>query len=419
MPHKLRFAMIAWTLTLASCGQSNVIDPPSSDLISWQLVQPMEQLSAEWKDYPVDQILVADLNGDETAEVLILSRDLEHPEKDRIATFKREPDHSLTPLTAIKTIQDPVEMAVGSFDGDGIPDLAVVGYFDNGFYVFKGQGDGSFAEEPIFYPLPGHGNALQIDDVDGDSHADILVTTGGSGQPNVLHVYKGDGNGGFAKAGSYNSGIDSATSEFELCDLDGDGRKEAVFSALASSATVFYFPSQGEGQFAGTQILYAPSNPGAATMGSALRCRDLNDDGLADLLLTINFMGSDRPGKLLQFTNLGSSNFSEPKAIFEGDLPLGGGLDLGDFDWDGQADAVVTEPAQAYQLTANYDPKADFFYSPKKITPAGFEDGLGLPEGFSISTVTVTDINGDSYADILLGSREQGLVFLRTLVAIN
>ncbi len=71
------------------------------------------------------------------------------------------------------------DVALGDFDRDGHLDLATVGQFprQGGLYVWRGEGTGKFAKEPIevFDAEQHYGSRVEFADVTGDGHVELLV----------------------------------------------------------------------------------------------------------------------------------------------------------------------------------------------------------------------------------------------------
>src|SRR5207247_6027086 len=70
----------------------------------------------------------------------------------------------------------PISMAIGDFNGDGKPDLAVANTYSNTVSVLLGNGDGTFGARKDF----GTGiepHFVAIGDLNGDSRPDLAVTS--------------------------------------------------------------------------------------------------------------------------------------------------------------------------------------------------------------------------------------------------
>jgi hypothetical protein len=76
-------------------------------------------------------------------------------------------------------------VAVGDFDGDGKPDLAVANFGSNNVSVLLGNGDGSFQAAQNF----GVGSSpysVAVGDFNGDGVQDLAVANSGSNNVSVL-----------------------------------------------------------------------------------------------------------------------------------------------------------------------------------------------------------------------------------------
>ena len=85
-------------------------------------------------------------------------------------------------------------VAVGDFNGDGKPDLAVTNSFGNGSVgVLLGNGAGTF-QPVVQYPVSGNPGYLATADFNGDGVADLAIGAG------TLSVLLGKGDGTFGTA---------------------------------------------------------------------------------------------------------------------------------------------------------------------------------------------------------------------------
>src|SRR5437773_11481852 len=108
--------------------------------------------------------------------------------------------------------KDPVSVAVGDFNGDGKPDLAVVSSGSTNVAVLLGKGDGTF-QSAVNYDTGTSPNSVAVGDFNGDGKLDLVV--GGS----TVSVLLGNGDGTFQPA--VNSGTGGGS--IAVDDWNGHG----------------------------------------------------------------------------------------------------------------------------------------------------------------------------------------------------
>jgi hypothetical protein len=96
---------------------------------------------------------------------------------------------------------EPFSVAVGDFNGDGIPDMAVTSY--NVVNILLGKGDGTF-QAPVGYGAGSSAYAVAVGDFNGDGKLDLVVTDAFSAS-NIV-VLMGNGDGTFQPAVGYGTG---------------------------------------------------------------------------------------------------------------------------------------------------------------------------------------------------------------------
>jgi len=70
----------------------------------------------------------------------------------------------------------PFSVAVGDFNGDGVPDLAVANFFSDTVSVFLGFGDGNF-KMALSFAVGSHPHSVAVGDFNSDGVPDLAVAT--------------------------------------------------------------------------------------------------------------------------------------------------------------------------------------------------------------------------------------------------
>jgi len=115
------------------------------------------------------------------------------------------------------------ELAARDLDGDGLPELVIVGAGAFNVSVYRNLGGGAFAT-PVKYDYEARSDAgtasPRFADVDGDGAEDLVF---GSRDMRVVVAF-GDGAGGFTRAENYSApGLVGELGDLVAADLDGDG----------------------------------------------------------------------------------------------------------------------------------------------------------------------------------------------------
>jgi hypothetical protein len=220
-------------------------------------------------------LAAADLRGNGVDDLIVVNPSDGFNGFGSVAVFLANGDGSFQPPQEFAAGLRPTSVAVGDFNGDGIPDLVVASSIRGDFLsVLLGNGDGTF-QAPRFLGGSHQANAVMVGDFTGAGKADLALAEVGG-----VEVLLGNGDGTFQPATHYALGQDEAQSVL-AADLTGAGKLDLVTadSGLFASAgrDVSMFMGNGDGTFQAPRRYLAGVKPFALTVD------DFNGDGIPDL----------------------------------------------------------------------------------------------------------------------------------------
>ena len=181
-----------------------------------------------------------------------------------------------------------VSAAVGDFNGDGKPDLAVAVELSNSVEVLLNT-TAPGASTPSFAPAVGFAvgsspYSVAVADLNGDGKPDIVVANRGSNTASVLLNTTTPGAVAPAFANAVDFGVGPGAYSLALGDVNGDGRPDIVVaSALSDAVSVLLNttePGAGAPSFAPKVDFSIGANPRSVVVG------DVNGDGRPDLVVS-------------------------------------------------------------------------------------------------------------------------------------
>ncbi len=223
----------------------------------------------------------------------------------------------------VMALDNPLEvsdMQVADVNGDGHPDLLVSSLFL--IQWFANDGTGVFTPQVILNAgLP---RAMAVVDVDADGDVDVLA---GGRFDHRLTVQLNDGTGQFTEQVIRDNALESqAPVRLAAADVDGDGDVD-FFANTQFGSSLVYFENTGSLNF-DHRLLIAPLNAGGMAIA------ECNGDGHLDLLVANAFT----PGIDL-YSGDGAGAFTLQRLM---DLPFPAiALHSADVDGDGDADVLT------------------------------------------------------------------------------
>ncbi len=390
-----------------------------------------------------------DVNGDGYADVIVGAPKYDNGQADAGAAFLYHglaSGVSTTAATMLESNQAGAGFGVsvsgaGDVNGDGFADVIVgeVNY-DNGqadegaAFVYHGSVSGvsTTAAAILESNQAGAGFGVSVSgagDVNGDGYADVIVGahaySNGQIYEGAAYVYHGSASGisttAAAQLESNQAGAQFGVSVSGGGDVNGDGYADVIVGASFSdngetdggSAFVYHGGPSGIATTASTTL---KSNQTSASFGwSVSSAGDVNGDGYADVIVGApNYdNGQTDEGAAFVYHGAASGVSATPSAVLKYEYSsafahFGNSVSsAGDVNGDGYADVIVSAPDLT--LAFSYE-GAVFVYhgsaSGVSTTAAARIESDTVDRtsgGFGNSVSGVGDVNGDGYADVIVG----------------
>jgi len=276
----------------------------------------------------------------------------------------------------------PVAVAVGDFNGDGIPDLVVANDTDNALTILLGNGSGGFSPapgSPVAVPVGPDPFGVVVGDFNNDGIADLAVANSGSTNVSIL---LGDGHGGFSPAAGSPVTVGNSPYAVAIGDFNGDGIADlAVANWGSNDVTILLGNGSGGFSAVGSSITTGGTRPYAITVG------DFNGDGIADLAVA-----NQTSANVSILLGNGSGGFSPAPGspVTAGNHPQS--IAVADFNGDGIADLAVTNYLSNDMNILLGDGHGGFSPAP----------GSPVTTGAGPNYVAVGDFNRDGITDLVV-----------------
>jgi len=332
-------------------------------------------------------VAVGDFNGDGKPDLAVANLGLfgGNYTEGSVSVLLGNGDGTFQPAVNYTPGGNPSYVVAGDFNADGKLDLAVAAYSTNNVSLLLGRGDGTFLAAANFRTAS-NPSFLVVGDFNGDGKPD-LATVNYSG----VSVLLSKGDGSFQNAVSY--GVGQGLDSLAVGDFDSDGKPDLAVAYAEGDAPSQYSKSYGRvavflGEGDGT--FQAPFNYRAGAQPQSVVVGDFNGDGKPDVV-----MANESSAQVSVL--LGTGDGALGIAVQYGTGTNAVSVAVGDFNGDGKPDLAVAnhgEPlsprpaASVSVLLGNGD--------------GTFQTALNYLAGTQPSSVSVGDFNGDGKPDLVV-----------------
>ncbi len=386
-----------------------------------------------------------DVNGDGYADIIIGAPFYEHGQNDEGKVWIYYGSANGLSSSPDWTAESNQEMAffgrsvstAGDVNGDGYTDIIIGanrydhGQMDEGMvFVYYGSANG-LSSTPDWTAESDQANAWlgssvsTAGDVNGDGYADIIVsaTAFDHGQTNEGQVYLYFGSAsGLSSTPAWTAEGNQENAFFghsvsTAGDVNGDGFADIVISAhqydhgQTNEGMVFVYYGSSAG-LSSSPDWTAEGDQANANFGvSVSTASDVNGDGYADIIIGAFYYDHGQTDEGMAFVYYGSSAglSSSPDWTAEGNqtnAELGHSVGTaGDVNGDGYADVIVGAPN--YEHGQTREGTSWVYYGSSgglSSTPCWTAEGNQANAYFGWSVGTAGDVNGDGYADVIIGA---------------
>ena len=311
--------------------------------------------------------------------------------------------------STVQTGQQPIAIATGDFNGDGLTDVAAANMASGTVSIFLQKQTESSASFSLFETVSvgGSPSAIATADFNDDGLLDLAIVDAASGN---VSIYRGDPDhpGQFVSldapltAGSGASGI-------AVADFNSDGVLDiAVTNATQGTVTVFLASASDPGTFALTQTLEVSGGPFAIAAG------DIFGSGLPDLAVTA--FQSDQVW-LLKNDPSNTGTFILPQSVQN----VGAGpsaIVIADLNRDGIADLAVCDSLDDQVSVLIGDPSNRGTYPTERLIEVGSSPYSLLASQTGMNTApNLVVANHDDGTVEILQNGEHGSFLTSTVIS--
>lgn len=328
---------------------------------------------------------IIDLEGDGGKDVLAMA----HGDGVHAFHLAKSGEVEVVPAdkTGLQLHGDGVSCAVGDFDNDGLPDLAIA--LTDKVSLFRNLGHGKFSDVTNSVGIHATNDPAGVIFIDFDHDGDLDLFVAGASStagstPSVL--WRNNGNSSFTEwTAATGLGGTGATRGAVLSDINNDRAVDLLVSNNQGAPQLY--ENQREGAFKQSALYADP----ALSPSRGLAIADFNKDGWMDVAVTHD----GAPGVTL-WRNIMGKSFERIPVTLPG-VSAAWGITPIDFDNDGWIDlALIVDTPKGTEIRVLRNSGSNGFVD---VSHELGLDKLDLPKARSVITA---DYDGDGAADLVV-----------------
>lgn len=346
---------------------------------------------------------VGDLNGDERNDVAVL----EMLNGSRVLSYYQNSSGTLN-SAVIRTTDIALQgLAIADINSDGLSELIVSGKSTtapSGFLgrveIFQQDPDTHILGAPQIYTLSTNTVvAMAVAELNGDGLPDLVISGQGSGTNGVLSFLFQQNGGGLGSEVTYTSVPVYGLGELHVADMDNNHLNDVV---LQSGTNQFAVIKQTASGIFSTNPSYYTPHFSDFSWASSFALGDVNDDGLADLVIA----DPDDGGSYLNIFHQTAGGALSGPTLRTIPMVSQDEVHIADIDGDGLNDVVILTDGHTVNILYQY-PDHSFSDMSGHYLPETITGGIMMHPLLSVG-----DLNSDGLPDIVSAWTLDGLYVL-------
>jgi subtilisin-like proprotein convertase family protein len=349
-------------------------------------------------------VAVSNFNGDTNQDLAVINS-----ASNNVSIFLGNGNGTFSTATNFTVGASPISVAVGDFNNDAKQDLAVAnfgGFFSGTVSILLGNGTGGFSA-PTTLRTRTQPSYVAIGNFNSDNLPDLAVATFGS---NSVAIFSNTGGGNFSLTSNISVGAGPVF--IEVTDLNNDGRADLNVANYNSDNISQRF-GNGNGTFSGTG-----TNTPVGLNPTAIVSGDFTGNNTSvQTAVTLSGSNTVTFNQGVQVSQVGTGLF--PYSLVKGDFDGNGKLDLATANSDSNNISILLNTCQVAKgnlFDFNADRRTDYsIFRPSQS--AWYSASLSNAKTFAKPTDTrvPADYDGDSRTDYAIYRPESSLWYVTDL----